>query len=189
MLRLVTPAKRPFLGRIEDFIPRGVDEPSVGKQLLTEFQILHLIYYRSINQHRVAVWWKYLEMLHRHLRKVVVDPTNQYEIRYIKQRLLRKCYYEFNGIIALGQFINLGFTLVGLISRVGDLLDKMEDLSGLRPTKKAKLAPPAVEASSEPVEAPEPVYDVMKDDIIPAKRKKSKKKKKSKSAMDDIFGF
>lgn len=105
-------------------------------QLKKEYGILHLIYHRNHNQHRVLIWWKYLNIIHRHVRKILkflIDLElikNSQKIRQKKQQILdiikylikrkvfTKAYYEFNGIIALGQFVTLGLALLGNLSKI-----------------------------------------------------------------------
>lgn len=108
-------------------------------QLLTnEYYILHLLYHRSRNQHRNQVWFKYLNILHRRVRivlKLAMDWRSDHmrnkevikekllsNIKYLVKRVMAKAYYEFNGIIALGQFINLGFTMLGNLSKLHGIL-------------------------------------------------------------------
>ncbi|KAK6455496.1 uncharacterized protein RJT20DRAFT_3170 [Scheffersomyces xylosifermentans] len=108
--------------------------------LTTEYNILHLLYHRGRNQHRITVWWKYLNILHRQVRKIVklsIDigrikstETKKHKQQQIvdivgylvKRKVFTKAYYEFNGIIALGQFINLGLTLVGNLAKLHEIL-------------------------------------------------------------------
>lgn len=46
----------------------------------------------------------------------------------LKKNVLKKALYEFHGIIALGQFINLGILLVGNVSSIYNILVEMEDV-------------------------------------------------------------
>ncbi|QLG73885.1 hypothetical protein HG535_0F03970 [Zygotorulaspora mrakii] len=99
-------------------------------KLLQEFRLLHLLYHRNKNQHRVAHWWRYINILKRNcsevlevIQKKVIDKEFDFAKLYqiinkFKKKILPKIYYEFNGIIALGQFVTLGVILVCLLSRV-----------------------------------------------------------------------
>ena len=172
--------------------------------LLNEYRLVHLFYHRNKNQHRVARWWSYLDILHRHLRKLLLimeDITeiitlrrlsiirwdksrksfrkmneipamkvrnsknnknskaskkekrkvflhNQLpddaaislvnrklsllgkEVKYIYKQVIQSCYWQFMGIIELAQFINLGFTLVGITARVWDITGKFDIVKG-----------------------------------------------------------
>lgn len=40
--------------------------------LFTEFELIHLVYHRSANQHRAATWWKSFNILHRKLRQLLL---------------------------------------------------------------------------------------------------------------------
>lgn len=46
----------------------------------------------------------------------------------IQKDVLKKAFYEFHSLIALGQFINLGFVLVGSISAIYGLMVEMNGL-------------------------------------------------------------
>ncbi|ODV88176.1 hypothetical protein CANARDRAFT_26329 [[Candida] arabinofermentans NRRL YB-2248] len=62
---------------------------------------------------------KLIEIKEDQVRKVV---------KYLVKKLLPDCYYGFFSIIELGQFITLGFTLIGLISRIYCSLIQFEGL-------------------------------------------------------------
>ncbi|CAH2352854.1 ribonuclease MRP protein subunit Rmp1p [[Candida] railenensis] len=107
--------------------------------LQNEFYILHLLYHRNKNQHRASCWWKYLNMMHRHLRSILkLHGSNSPEVvravqDFQRRKILDKSYWEFNSIVALGQFVALGMTLVGLVARVWVILDEISprDMVGL----------------------------------------------------------
>ncbi|KAF3988726.1 hypothetical protein FT663_03209 [Candidozyma haemuli var. vulneris] len=197
------------------------------EKLQTEYAILHLVYHRNHNQHRVAVWWRHLSMLHRGVRKVLRGIYEIEEAKKIKRReqlqkqvvatanhlvlrVMNRAYYHFNSVIALGQFVNLGFVLVASVSALRSLLLEIEGVGDRNvevETKKTELdddigeevayesvSTPSVDIKPEPMVAmsfEEPKKEPKKKT---EKRKskgdgeKKKKKKKSKSAIDDIFG-
>lgn len=204
------------------------------ERLQTEYAILHLIYHRNHNQHRVAIWWRYLNMVHRGVRKVLRGIYEVEEAKKIKRReqlqkevvvtanhlLLRvmsKAFHHFHGVIALGQFVNLGLVLVANLSALRALLQEIEGV-GKREMKVEEPLPVEVDddigeevayelVSKPPIpkkieievkpEKRTPVIDIdhLSQDHEKKKKKKSKldsekkkKKKKSKSVMDDIFG-
>lgn len=107
--------------------------------LQNEYSILHLLYHRNKNQHRALCWWKYLNMMHRHLRSILkLHGSNSPEVvravqEFQRRKILDKSYWEFNSIVALGQFVALGMTLVGLVARVWVILDEISprDVAGL----------------------------------------------------------
>lgn len=59
------------------------------------------------------------------LRKEAIDVAAY----LLKKKVLKKALYEFHGIIALGQFINLGILLVGNVSSIYNILVDMEGVS------------------------------------------------------------
>lgn len=189
------------------------------EELEKEFHILHLIYKRNINQHRVATWWRYLEMVHRNVRKILtrlitIESETKVKVKqalhsetvsiavHLLKKVFRQAYFAFNTIIALGQFINLGLVLVGLLSALQGHLLKIEGVEkALNSTPKAKpkeqvedvqdpdvdlgvAVEPAVSSIEQTAFVPPPPKHLSK----PKKMKKLKKSKKSKNAIDDIFG-
>lgn len=177
----------------------------IYNSLLNEYQILHLIYHRNLNQHRVSTWWKYFNLLHRHVRKILClmddifevintrkltnikfnkfkrNWVKNYEIpkpkkikrkknkaktknrndksssnylfvsqtlndtkchnllnnlindllkesHHVYKHLIPPSYYSFMNIIQLGQFVNLGFTLIGLLAKIRSLLESIENV-------------------------------------------------------------
>lgn len=102
-------------------------------QLRQELRIILLIYHRNKNQHGATIWWKQLNMLKRNVSQVVIileriayknikNTKELIQLHYLLHRFLKlqvkKMYYDFNGIIALGQFVTLGVVLIGNLSRV-----------------------------------------------------------------------
>lgn len=103
-------------------------------KLVSEFQVLHVVFYRFHNQHRVAVWWRYVALLHLKVRQIVIKAENiavtkkikarerlraeacQIARYLIKKQIFKRLYYEVNSIIALGQFVTLGLALLGSLS-------------------------------------------------------------------------
>lgn len=168
--------------------------------LVNEYQIVHLIYYRSRNQHRISTWWKYFSILHRKLRWVVDNPEDGTTIRYLRKRLLPKCYWEFNLMIALGQFINLGIALVGVVAKVDALLAELEPQAKFPKTTRKHIptvsrvdtvsgagsADSTVDMSA--IAAITDTFATTKAKSSKKDKKDKKKKKKAKLAIDDIFG-
>lgn len=117
--------------------------PDLHRRLEDEFGILHLLYHRNHNQHRVAVWWSSLEMLHLHTRKLLLlldayAAAPKYKTkarlhqqalgvaRFLVRRVCVKCLYTFNTIIALGHFVPLGMTLVAAVSAIRALATEID---------------------------------------------------------------
>lgn len=134
--------------------------PEKLRQLEAEFAVLHQIFFRFHNQHRVAVWWKYLNMVHRKVRNIVSNMQHMETAKQIRKKeqlraealntaaflirkgLFRKIFYEVNSVIALGQFINLAFVLLGSISAIHAILVEMDGLDEKLIAR--KLAKPAI---------------------------------------------
>ncbi|CCD26018.2 Rmp1p NDAI_0G02430 [Naumovozyma dairenensis CBS 421] len=130
-------------------------------KLHQEFRILHLLYHRNKNQHRLSIWWKRFNMLKRNCAQVIELIEYHYKqpeyngkmtssssskskrqkqkiviIRLYRlihsmfsKRYLSKMYYDFNGIIALGQFVTLGVVLVGLLGRIYSIYLELFELN------------------------------------------------------------
>lgn len=114
------------------------------KELVNEYELLHLLYHRNRNQHGSAEWWNIFNIIHRQLRhilKLLVDLQNlktkktvadrkqrvYLAIKYlIIKKIFTRGYYQFNGIIALGQYITLGLALVGSLGKIHELLLEFE---------------------------------------------------------------
>lgn len=171
--------------------------------LLNEFRIIHLLYHRNKNQHRVAKWWCHFDILHRHLRKILLlfEDINEIihfkrlsiinfnsskksfikineipklkeksffkkivknnkkikiekkkyfhnklneinaiklinkkksllfkDLKYLYNKILPNSYWIFMGVIELGQFTNIGFVLIGFISKIWNLLSNIEGI-------------------------------------------------------------
>lgn len=192
-----------------------------------EYGIIRLIYHRNKNQHRVASWWKHLDSLKRYLTKLIslIYTYSRKAKEKIRQKVLkvarhlylnicRSAFRAFNGIIALGQFITLGLTLVGVLGKVYHHVGTIE---GLRETNSNRsksidvdynnvdLGADLREELGEEVAYNEGEEEKKRKSVEPLdlsirKKKKTtkddqgndkdkkKKKKKKKSAIDDIFG-
>lgn len=117
------------------------------KKLQNEYGVLHLLFARNHNQHRVATWWKYLEMIHLNTRKILkkaynIESAKKLKVkeklrlealaiaRYmIKKKLFTNAFFAFNGIIALGQFVTLGLGLLGITSSIFSILSEIDGIS------------------------------------------------------------
>lgn len=188
-------------------------------QLRKEFLLLHLVWHRNKNQHRVSAWWKRFNMMKRNCGQVLEilqkpsiekagDVISLYKlVNDFNKRQIAKTYRDFNGVIALGQFVTLGVTLIGLLSRVFSTyklilaffharfqevgcLDRISGKTQEIPASLGEDQPyPDMEEIGEeitviPVEAT--TYNA--ESILPSKKVSKKKKKKSKSVIDSIFG-
>lgn len=154
-----------------------------------------------------------VELLSKRKLRKDSDIIRLYKVLHdLHSRQVSKTYRDFNGVIALGQFVTLGIILVGLLSRLygiyGELMSIFEEkfqkagcLDGprIQKTKQDDVLPIdnvlgfKLEDFGEEItiESSEAVQKVPKKplEVKPAvKPTKKKKKKKSKSAIDDIFG-
>ncbi|KAF6069284.1 hypothetical protein FOB64_003312 [Candida albicans] len=120
-------------------------DKSTFKQLTNEYDILYLIYHRSKNQHRQQIWFKYLNMMIRNLRKILklqidinrirttttttttkdkIDYKTNQIIQYSNKilKLMKSSYWNYNSILVLGQYITLGLGLIGSLSKITHLI-------------------------------------------------------------------
>lgn len=181
--------------------------------LLNEVRILQLIYHRNKNQHRMATWWRYFQMLLRHLKHFFINDDYKIIELINKKKLMKKCFYEFYGIIKLGQFMSLGFVLVASLSRIHKLLERFSTSPVIVDMKDDKIQAIAqldlgedvgeevileeVTNVSGKVESESLSFnsktssvetDQKTSEKHKSKRSKEKKKKKKKSDIDLIFG-
>ncbi|QLQ82344.1 hypothetical protein HG537_0H01050 [Torulaspora globosa] len=181
-------------------------------KLRKEFLLIHLVWHRNKNQHRGSVWWKRLNMLKRNCGQVLEilqkpsieragDVVKLYKlVNDFNKRQLSKTYRDFNGVIGLGQFVTLGVTLIGLLSRIysiyklvlGFFWTKFRDVGCLDRTisVKAEDVPAEMEEIGEEIigTSLEATAVTVTESILPGKKVSKKKKKKSKSVIDSIFG-
>lgn len=140
-------------------------------KLVNEYEINHLIYHRNHNQHRLSTWWKIFNIIHRSLRKILkkmIDIQNlkstrtlerkKEEIReivgyLIKKQIFKRAFYQYNGIIALGQYVTLGLALLGNLGAIHSILIKIEGMEKPRgnPVGKILEAPVAVPDQKEDI--------------------------------------
>lgn len=182
-------------------------------KLQNEYGILHLIYVRSHNQHRVATWWKYLEMIHLNIRKILRKAYNMESAKKIRvkeklrlealaiarymlrKKLFTKAFFEFNGIIALGQFITLGFGLLGVTSSIFSLLseiDGIRDSHGNKVQKKPEVLVTGddeddlgVEVEMPAIEPPKTISSFDLNKIEPLLKLELKAKRKKKRSNEE----
>ncbi len=191
-----------------------------------EFGIIKLIHHRNKNQHRVATWWKHLNNLKRYLTKVIslihtYNSKKDDKVRQKLQKVSRHLYFNicksafraFNGVIALGQFITLGLTLVGALGKIyhhvgtvdglhktDTLTDKVNDTVDYNEGDIGEEIGEEVgevvviktherkRKSVEPVDTKIKKKKKADKSISDIESVLKKKKKKKKNAIDDIFG-
>ncbi|CCH41692.1 Ribonuclease MRP protein subunit [Wickerhamomyces ciferrii] len=114
-----------------------------------EYGLLKLIFHRNKNQHRVTTWWKHLNQLKRYLTKLIslihsynkiFNQTTKTKLlsiaRHLYFKLCKSAYRSFNGIVALGQFITLGLTLIGIL---GKIYHELGMIDGIRDKENKKV--------------------------------------------------
>lgn len=159
--------------------------------LRNEVELLCLIYHRNKNQHRLLNWWKYFRLLINNLKRlcmglITIDA-------FMSKRLLIKCYYEFNGIIKLGQFINLGFVLVSILARVHNILSLYHKPEITVPSHRMDIHIDEDVGQEITLQEPTKSNETPKPDQQIKKRKSTSiarifgKKKKKKSDIDKLF--
>ena len=117
------------------------------KSLTTEYDTLYLLYHKSKNQHHNQKWFMYLNIMIRTLRKILklqIDiqriKKSPKKIEYKKKQIVTLCnkiikisrdaYWAYNSILALGQFITLGFSLLGSLSKIHSLILNVPGVNG-----------------------------------------------------------
>ncbi|ODV97908.1 hypothetical protein PACTADRAFT_401 [Pachysolen tannophilus NRRL Y-2460] len=110
------------------------------KSLTNEYEILFLLYHRNKNQHKSSKWFKYLNILVRYLRKLLLlllpktRGKNLKErqlgiVKYLLRYIIPDSYSAFYSILNLGQFITSGFALIGCLSKIYGILIEVKDNS------------------------------------------------------------
>ncbi|QNP98791.1 hypothetical protein B0I72DRAFT_137106 [Yarrowia lipolytica] len=160
-------------------------------EFLSEAEIIHSLYYRYRNAHHCAEWFRPFSMLHRRVSQVanwIVDlhkatkkrvprliTAIKISIQKIQTRYLQPAFWSFYSVLALGQYVTVGFALLGTVARIASLLAQVHPI----PRTVGKVLDAAVKKGAE----------VMSDDIgevlvrvtseKPAKSDKIKKMTKS----------
>lgn len=203
-------------------------------RLCHEWRMLYLVYHKHKNQQHLAVWWRHLNMVVRGVRKLLflvekAKGAKRQQLRdrissetarlgsHLVKRVFPWAFRQFHGIIALGQFIGLGFALVASLLALATLVSEIDGVHQVAIVQEKK---PKIEADDDlgelvlplapaTLSGPAPEYSFTErpeiTEIKPEKdkrnkpekkekkerkeKKEKKKQKKPKSAMDDIFGI
>lgn len=156
--------------------------------LRNEFQVLHLIYYKNFRQHHSQRWWKYLRILHRRVKQLV-DKFDAKICTYLVKNVIPPAYRYFQGILAQGAFITLGFALLASLAKIWSLLEPHAVHAVLHAPLK-----PTVAIAAEDVGEVVARSDIDEDNdfkqkpVQTAKKSGKKKSKRKRDAIDDIFG-
>ena len=195
----------------------------VVRSLKQEYRIILLLNHRNKNQHRAAGWYEAFNEMKRNCGQIVdllgsrrlqskrLRDTEWVKLYKLLQRALfrqlKKWYWQFNGIIALGQFVTLGCTLVALLANMRALYMKLWEMNNTEFVRRGCSMKNLPKTKSETgVDNGEELGEIIDEDIgntvrenelvvmpspLPVTEnanKKKKKKKKNKSAIDGIFG-
>ncbi|KAI5969635.1 RMP1 [Candida margitis] len=126
----------------------------IHADLLNEYEILNILHHRSKNQHRQQHWFKYLNIIYRNLRKLLklqididrLQNTPKYRLRIehkqsqmvkLSNKIIqvsRSAYWAYNSILVLGQYITLGFALIGNLAKIVHLVQNIDGVNVKRVT-------------------------------------------------------
>ncbi|AAS54331.1 AGL160Wp [Eremothecium gossypii ATCC 10895] len=180
----------------------GTEIRNALRSLQQELRVIHILYHRNKNQHRVATWWKQLNSLKRSVSQVVTVTSKPVRteadlealaglLRRFAVRQAPAMYYEFNGVIALGQFVTLGVVLVAALARVWALYGQLREALGLLPVRAAQAERECDVAPTEEIGEEVAVAVAASPPgaaALPGGKRIKKKSKSKRSAIDDIFG-
>ncbi|KAG5366971.1 Ribonuclease MRP protein subunit RMP1 [Yarrowia sp. B02] len=186
-------------------LQKTVENAGLGLQVsefLNEAEIIHSLYYRYRNAHHCAEWFSPFSMLHRRVSQVarwIVElhqatkkraprlvTAIKISIQKIQTRYLQPAFWSFYSVLALGQYITVGFALFGAVARIASLLAQVHPI----PRTVGKVLDTAVKKGAE----------IMSDDIgevlvrVGSEKPKGEKmedkktkKYEKKTDIDDIF--
>ncbi|KAF8457167.1 hypothetical protein BGX38DRAFT_1046140, partial [Terfezia claveryi] len=107
--------------------------------LMQESNLLHLIFHRNKNQHRLSKWWKDLSLLRSNVRKLIVELESVGELqagkpaaparervdsrlRIMRRGVIPRAWVAFTGVVATTQFSALGMILLGVLGRIYEII-------------------------------------------------------------------
>jgi ribonuclease MRP protein subunit RMP1 len=114
------------------------------KLLRDEADLLHLLFHRNKNQHRLLKWWQWLSTLRRNLTKLLAEhdlitnakttPNRNAAVVKFKDRVafmrtvvVPSAYTAFGSVIESRVFAPLGMVLIGVLARVWKILRPSEE--------------------------------------------------------------
>lgn len=197
-------------------LQKTVENVGLGLQvseLLNEAEIIHSLYYRYRNAHHCAVWFGPFSMLHRRVTQVaswVVElhkatkkrvprlvTAIKISIQKIQTKYLQPAFWSFYSVLALGQYVTVGFALLGTVARIACLLAQVHPI----PRTVGKVLDTAVKKGAEIMsddigevlvrvtsdKSSVSKMDKTKKALKVAKSAKVEKKSLDKMDIDDIF--
>lgn len=141
--------------------PKPPLDPAQLKLLRDDLDLIHLLFHRNKNQHRLLKWWQWIATLRRNLSKLLFEhdlittakttPNRNAAVANYKARLefMRKivvpsAYAAFGTVIAMKSFAPLGLVLTGVLARVWKIIKPTEEeLEAAERELAAQAAPPA----------------------------------------------
>ncbi|RCK63311.1 Ribonuclease MRP protein subunit RMP1 [Candida viswanathii] len=120
------------------------------ESLVREYNGLFLLHHKSKNQHHHQKWFTHLNIILRTLRKIIkLQIDTQRTKRDVKRTEFKKkqivalankvitvsrdAYWAYNSILALGQYITLGFALVASLAKVYSLMLSIPGVNAKKP--------------------------------------------------------
>ncbi|KAF8538221.1 hypothetical protein BDD12DRAFT_885819 [Trichophaea hybrida] len=137
------------------------------KLLRDDRDLLHLLFHRNKNQHRLLKWWQWISTLRRNLNKLLSEhdlitsakttPSRNVAVAMYMQRLgfIRKvvvpsAYTAFGNVIAMKNFASLGMVLMAVLARVWKVVKPTEEEMEME--KERELAAVAAELEAKDAE-------------------------------------
>ena len=124
--------------------PKPPLDPTQLKLLRDDLDLVHLLFHRNKNQHRILRWWQWIGTLKRNLTKLLAEhdlitaakstPARNAALEMYRARVafMRKvvvptAYTAFGTVIAMKNFAPLGMVLTGVLARVWKMIKPSEE--------------------------------------------------------------
>ena len=138
--------------------PKPPLDPTQLKQLRDDLDLIHLLFHRNKNQHRLLKWWQWIATLRRNLSKLLFEhdlitaakttpnrnaAVANYEARlaFMRRVVVPSAYAAFGTVIAMKSFAPLGLVLTGVLARVWVIIRPTEgELKAAEATQAATMA-------------------------------------------------
>ena len=138
--------------------PKPPLDPTQLKKLRDDLDLIHLLFHRNKNQHRLLKWWQWIATLRRNLSKLLFEhdlittakttpnrnaAVANYEARlaFMRRVVVPSAYAAFGTVIAMKSFAPLGLVLMGVLARVWWIIRPTEgELKAAEATQAATMA-------------------------------------------------
>jgi ribonuclease MRP protein subunit RMP1 len=124
--------------------PKPPLDPTQLKLLHDDLDLLHLLFHRNKNQHRLLKWWQWIATLRRNLNKLLAEhdlitkakttPDRNAAVTKYKERVtfmrrvvVPSAYNAFGIVIGMNAFAPLGMVLMGVLARVWKAIKPTEE--------------------------------------------------------------